>query len=310
MTLNSVVNGLYLSDLQSASDVSLLAEAGITHVLSLGCEVQGELGAFNSSKLEFLAFPSVLDTTDERIIRIFDECLTFLSQVLKEPRSGNKKVLVHCVYGQSRSATIVAAFLMTAGFEFDYALDYLKRKCPNISINPSFLSQLHLYYYRRVFLAEYRLMMGEHGPKCNTTPCSVPNKSPTFVIHCASCNQNLLHHRYPPSWSPLPPSSLSSSSSSSPTSSPPSPPPTTTSTITNPTTVYHHQDLSAEFMRIIDEQLECATRDLFFESWTPEDESRSIFFLFCPIIVFSYLYQFPLYMTDFCAKAEVLQHLF
>jgi hypothetical protein len=64
---------------------------------------------------------------------------------------------VHCVYGQSRSATIILSYLLSQGISLDESILLLKEKHPTISINPGFLSQLHLYANRSQFPAEYSL---------------------------------------------------------------------------------------------------------------------------------------------------------
>jgi len=58
-----------------------------------------------------------------------------------------KGVLVHCRHGQSRSATVVAAYLIAnkicGGVE--EAMDFLKEKRPRVNPNDGFMEQLRKY---------------------------------------------------------------------------------------------------------------------------------------------------------------------
>ncbi len=52
-------------------------------------------------------------------------------------------MLVHCEFGVSRSATVVAAYLMHArGCGVDAALQFLRTRRPKVKPNPGFLEEL------------------------------------------------------------------------------------------------------------------------------------------------------------------------
>jgi hypothetical protein len=53
-------------------------------------------------------------------------------------------VLVHCIYGQSRSVTVTISYLMSIGIDLQASIDMIKRARPCICINPGFLCQLLL----------------------------------------------------------------------------------------------------------------------------------------------------------------------
>ncbi|KAG6961813.1 hypothetical protein JG687_00007492 [Phytophthora cactorum] len=87
----------------------------------------------------------ILDMEEELLLPHFEECINFLKKHLM--REGTPAaVLVHCVYGQSRSATICVAYLMaTEGKTLLEAYDAVQKARPCISINPGFLRQLELF---------------------------------------------------------------------------------------------------------------------------------------------------------------------
>ena len=79
---------------------------------------------------------------DELVLPHFDECIQFLNRFLTRQAA----VLVHCVYGQSRSATICVAYVMaTREKTLLEAYDIVQRARPCISINSGFLRHLDLF---------------------------------------------------------------------------------------------------------------------------------------------------------------------
>jgi hypothetical protein len=54
----------------------------------------------------------IIDTPSQNIAQFFPECSAFIHQC----RIRGQRVAVHCIEGKSRSATVVVAYLMDAGF--------------------------------------------------------------------------------------------------------------------------------------------------------------------------------------------------
>ena len=78
------------------------------------------------------------DVFTENIIQYFGECLLFMED--------NKKVLVHCMAGASRSATIIIAYLMWKNqLDFTEAVTLLEQIRPIISPNYGFVRQLQMF---------------------------------------------------------------------------------------------------------------------------------------------------------------------
>jgi protein-tyrosine phosphatase len=87
----------------------------------------------------------ILDMEDELLLPHFKDCIEFLRKHLVQ-EDAPAAVLVHCVYGQSRSAAICVAFLMaTQGLTLLDAYNVVQSARPCISINPGFLRQLELF---------------------------------------------------------------------------------------------------------------------------------------------------------------------
>eukprot|EP00644_Phytophthora_capsici_P004567 jgi/Phyca11/527418/estExt2_fgenesh1_pm.C_PHYCAscaffold_190056 len=126
---------LFLGEAGAAQDSAFLERNNIQAVVALGT---GNL-AVKPCDVQLI---DILDMEDELLLLHFEECIEFLKKHLTR---GNA-VLVHCVYGQSRSAAICVAYLMaTQGKLLLEAYDVVQKARPCISINPGFLRQLELF---------------------------------------------------------------------------------------------------------------------------------------------------------------------
>jgi hypothetical protein len=133
--MDQVLDGLWIGSLVSANDSHLLESVGITTVISIGC------APTLSETVENLCFPDILDSPESIILHILTQTNNFLSENIGK----GGKCLVHCVYGQSRSATVCVAYMISIGRSLIDAIMELKLRHPNICINPGFLSQLYVY---------------------------------------------------------------------------------------------------------------------------------------------------------------------
>jgi predicted protein tyrosine phosphatase len=96
VTMEEVVENLFVSDIRGAMDKNLKEKNKITHILSC-CDVD------SFENVEQLRIP-VVDVEIENFTKHFEKCSNFI----KEGREkGN--VLVHCNAGQSRCATAICA---------------------------------------------------------------------------------------------------------------------------------------------------------------------------------------------------------
>jgi dual specificity phosphatase 12 len=137
--MDEVVPGLFIGPRESA-ELPNLQSAGISGVVSIGCsDPRTEDPLLESrEKLQYLCFPHILDTPEAIILHIFTRTTDFITAQHQQGRA----VLVHCIYGQSRSATVIVAFLLSTGRSLAEALTLLKLKHDHICINPGFLAQV------------------------------------------------------------------------------------------------------------------------------------------------------------------------
>ena len=117
-------------------NINILKEKGITKILSL---MDGDSSNFSYKEHGFKQkIINIMDYDDENIIQYFGECLNFIK--------GDEKIFVHCAAGESRSATIVIAYLMWyKKMTFDKAYNFVKEKRPRIYPNFGFRQQLQTF---------------------------------------------------------------------------------------------------------------------------------------------------------------------
>lgn len=130
--MSFIIDGLYLSDEDSATDQNLLKENKIKSILTVAKECIPPEG-FESMKID------VDDWEFEDLKCHFDNCCEWI----KKKREENKNVLVHCGAGVSRSSTIVIAYLMWGEkMSLKESFHLVKKQRPWIVPNEGFTKQL------------------------------------------------------------------------------------------------------------------------------------------------------------------------
>ncbi|XP_053548865.1 dual specificity protein phosphatase 13 [Bombina bombina] len=137
--VDQVFPNLYLGDIVIASDKNKLKKIGITHILNAAhssweCKDNIEYGP----DIEYYGITAE-DCPDFDISVYLRPGAEFINKALNTP---NGKVLVHCVLGKSRSATLVLAYLMIyQHFSLPEAIRHVSNhRC--IAPNRGFLEQL------------------------------------------------------------------------------------------------------------------------------------------------------------------------
>ena len=132
--MSQITDTIYLGNLYNAQNIKKLLQLGIKKVLSLITETQ-LLSYPKEIEHKLICIP---DFPRENIIKYFYECLLFIDD--------NKKVLVHCYAGLSRSATIVVAYIMWKNqLDFLEAIKLVEQIRPNINPNFGFVKQLRMF---------------------------------------------------------------------------------------------------------------------------------------------------------------------
>ncbi|XP_062318701.1 dual specificity protein phosphatase 8 isoform X1 [Osmerus eperlanus] len=126
---------LYLGSQKDVLNKDLMAQNGITYVLNASntCPKPDFI-----TESHFMRIP-VNDNYCEKLLPWLDKT----NQFIDKARVSNCRVIVHCLAGISRSATIAIAYIMkTMGLSSDDAYRFVKDRRPSISPNFNFLGQL------------------------------------------------------------------------------------------------------------------------------------------------------------------------
>lgn len=101
---------LYIGNVAVAQNKKTLCKLGITHVLNAAHSKQGSIGdqSFYGSTCVYYGIPAE-DSDNFDLSQYFKPAADFIHKALKNK---DGKVLVHCIMGMSRSATLVLAYLM------------------------------------------------------------------------------------------------------------------------------------------------------------------------------------------------------
>lgn len=131
-----VLPGLFIGPIGAARNLESLQKNGITYVLNASPVIP----CFHRKHLRYKKV-LVYDDPDEDISRYFNESNRFIQKARK--KGG---VLVHCFAGQSRSATLVAAYLIACeGLDALAALSLIRKNRPSAQPNTGFMRQLRTY---------------------------------------------------------------------------------------------------------------------------------------------------------------------
>lgn len=132
-----IIDNLWLGAISSSCNREALHKYKIEMIIS------AILGGTANFPFDFHYERSKLrDAEDENIIPEFDRLLPLIHTELINHRG----VLVHCYYGRSRSASIVAAYLIRyCDMNHIEALEFIRNKRSQIDPNPNYIKQLEEY---------------------------------------------------------------------------------------------------------------------------------------------------------------------
>lgn len=137
--MNYIIDNIYLGNWQDSEDIEQLKSNNIKSVLTLNHE--------HSHSAEILNQYAGMGIST-KYIKIHDSTLAditpYLTECVEWIKSQKGNVLVHCTAGVSRSATVVAAYIVKEKkYTPKQALEYVKQSRHIAGPNPSFVAQLH-----------------------------------------------------------------------------------------------------------------------------------------------------------------------
>jgi atypical dual specificity phosphatase len=127
-------------------DLAWLTSQGIGAIVSL-TEHPLEAQALENYRLEWLHLP--IEDLQAPTPEQFMQALEFIGA----QRGQGRKVAVHCLMGQGRSGTILAAYLIRAAASAETAIARLRQLCPGAIGSPAQERALHAFAARRDWIA-------------------------------------------------------------------------------------------------------------------------------------------------------------
>ena len=134
--INHIIDNVYLGDFRCADDLDLLKKNNITHIVNC---------AFNLPN----SFPNEItyknlnlkDEKNQPLLSALQEAYKFIKD------NKDKNVLIHCVYGKSRSASVVLFYLINEKkYSFQEAKEFARKIRICVNPNEGFERELIKYY--------------------------------------------------------------------------------------------------------------------------------------------------------------------
>ena len=136
-------NFLWLGDFEDSKNFALLEKKGIKYILNCaGYEISNVYPTKNGIEKVFKIYAN--DRSRYNIVESnLSDCINFIDECKKN----NGKILVHCVAGMNRSATMVVGYIVTKYKNVDLlsAVEMVAKKRPWILTNEGFKRQLIQY---------------------------------------------------------------------------------------------------------------------------------------------------------------------
>ncbi|KAL5640857.1 hypothetical protein ACGC1H_001371 [Rhizoctonia solani] len=137
MSMDEVIENLWVGDFGAATSIELLEMAGVKYVVSC---MRGKVQVHETMRRHQIPLD---DTEEQDVLAYLPATIAFIQKSL----ASGDGVLIHCMAGMSRSATIAAAYLMySQGLDPTGALELIREVRPTIQPNPSFLHQLEVFH--------------------------------------------------------------------------------------------------------------------------------------------------------------------
>eukprot|EP00798_Chlamydomonas_sp_ICE-L_P001790 gene1790-33210_t len=129
-----IVPGLYLGSFMAEQNLDKLKTEGITHVLC----VANDLDASHPDEFKYLQI-MISDRPTSDLVTHFPKCFAFIDEAIEQQGS----VLVHCMAGVSRSASVVIGYIMNKrGMKYEEVFSLVREVRPWVRPNMGFENQL------------------------------------------------------------------------------------------------------------------------------------------------------------------------
>lgn len=137
--MSQIESWLFLGGLKEATDINFLYNNSIDSIINVAYELRNTKYPKSVEIHNFL----LNDTPSEGIELFFESVF----DIIEANRHNNKRVLIHCFMGISRSASFVIYYLMrTRNWDFHESFEYVENIRPCIDPNPGFIEKLKIAF--------------------------------------------------------------------------------------------------------------------------------------------------------------------
>jgi len=130
-----IISNIFLGTAFNAADLKWLQENNIEVIVN----VTPGISNYFPNKFEYYNFDQVLDIGASSLRPYYEK----FYQIMEENVPQNRRILVHCFAGRSRSTSLVLYYMMRKyNWSLETALTYLKERRPFININKTFIEEI------------------------------------------------------------------------------------------------------------------------------------------------------------------------
>ena len=134
--IDHIIDNIYLGDFRTADDINILKEYNITHIINCAFNLPNRFpNEITYKRLD------LRDEPNQPIIEKLEEAYEFIKE------NKDKNIFVHCVFGKSRSGSVVIFYIMKEKkLNFQDAKNYVKNIRNIVEPNSGFELELNKYY--------------------------------------------------------------------------------------------------------------------------------------------------------------------
>ena len=131
--IDHIIDNIYLGDFRTADNIDILRQYNITHIINCAFNLPNKYpDQITYKRLE------LRDEPDQPILERLEEAYQFIKE------NKDKNIFVHCVFGKSRSASVVIFYIMKEKkMNFQEAKNFVKNIRNIVEPNSGFESELN-----------------------------------------------------------------------------------------------------------------------------------------------------------------------
>ena len=134
--IDHIIDNIYLGDFRTADNMNILRQYNITHIINCAFNLPNKFpNEITYKRLD------LRDEPDQPLIERLEEAYEFIKE------NKDKNIFVHCVFGKSRSASVVIFYIMKEKkINFQEAKNFVKNIRSIVEPNSGFELELNKYY--------------------------------------------------------------------------------------------------------------------------------------------------------------------